>query len=145
MEPMVITTMEEYTYCESRGYIPLINKLFTLEIAFRITIQDMMFGDFKFGGDNIPIANQLFYRWVWEHKKHVCEECMTPLHDYSAIHISHIKSKGANPEMAHDPRNTNILCFWCHNKWENGNRGTMRIYPGNKKIIEQLRNEYKGL
>lgn len=93
-----------------------------------------------------PQANDKFYHWVWNNKPHQCEECLMPLHGYSAVFISHIKTKGAFPEMAHDPRNTNILCFKHHNIWENDNLNmSMRIYRKNIKTIEMLKNEYNQL
>ena len=54
-------------------------------------------------------------------------------------------TRGAPPEMAHDPRNVNILSFEMHNRWENGDRRNMRIYPANLLIIEQLKKEYGGI
>ena len=54
-------------------------------------------------------------------------------------------NEGFAPEMAHDPRNINILCFEMHNRWENGDRKNMRIYPGNVKVIELLKKEYQIL
>lgn len=53
-------------------------------------------------------------------------------------------TRGAYPEMAHDPRNINILCFEMHNRWENGDRQKMRIYPGNVRVIELLKKEYQS-
>ena len=73
---------------------------------------------------------------------HICSETMRPLKQYSATYISHIMTRGAHPEMAHDPRNVNILCFEMHNRWENGNRSSMRIYAANMLTIEQLKKEY---
>lgn len=145
MDAIIIETMEEYNYCESRGYTPIVDKKFNVEITLRVTVQKRIFGNFAFGKNNIPVANDLFYHWVWNHKNHICDECTKPLSNYSSIHISHILSKGANAEMAHDPRNANILCYECHNKWENGNRERMRIYPANQRIISKLKQEYSSL
>jgi hypothetical protein len=54
-------------------------------------------------------------------------------------------TRGAHPEIAHDPRNINILCFESHNRWENGDRERMRIYPANMRLIELLKSEYQQL
>ena len=137
MDPIVIDTRECYDYARSRGYDPLTDKRFVLDINLRVSIQRALFGS-----GHTPEENQRFYRWCWEHKPHICEECMRPLREYSATYVSHILTRGAHPEMAHDPRNVNILCFNHHNQWENGNRGNMRIYLGNVRTIEQLKSEY---
>ena len=68
---------------------------------------------------------------------------MRPLKEYSATYISHILTRGAHPEMAHDPRNINILCFRHHNQWEHATtRRTMRIYRGNLLKVQELKKEY---
>ena len=50
-----------------------------------------------------------------------------------------------HPEMAHDPRNVNILSFEMHNRRENGDRRNMRIYRANLLTVEQLKKEYREL
>ena len=137
MDPIVIDTRELYDYARSRGYEPLTDKRFVIDINLRVSIQRALFGS-----GHTPAENERFYRWCWEHKPHICEECMRPLREYSATYVSHILTKGAHPEMAHDCRNVNILCFSHHSVWENGNRENMRIYLGNMKTIEQLKKEY---
>lgn len=139
MEPFVIDTRELYDYARSRGYEPLIDRHFSLEINLRVSIQRELFG-----AGHTPEENERFYRWCWEHKLHVCEECMRPLREYSATYVSHILTKGAHPAMAHDPRNVNILCFSHHNTWENGKRENMRIYRSNMIVIETLKQEYQN-
>lgn len=144
-EPHVITERWEYDYCVSRGIEPLIDERhIKMEIGLRVKIQRELFGRGEIGKD-IAQANEKFFRWVWEHKPHYCEETMKPLPNYSAAFCSHILTRGAFPEMATDPRNINILSFEQHNKWENGNRKEMRIYPGNMKTIEMLKREYNEL
>lgn len=123
--------------------MPLLpNKFFTLDIKLREQIQKEMYGRCVIGRGDIPQANERFFRWIWDHKPHYCEECMKPLRTYSAVYCSHILSRGAHPEMAHDPRNINILCFDHHNQWENGDRKRMRIYPGNQRVIKELEKDY---
>ena len=147
MEKILLSTQEEYDLVVSRGYEPLLpNRFFSLEINLRKEIQRQMFGHCVTGrGQDISAANERFFRWVWERKPHICEECMSPLHNYSAVFCSHILTRAAYPEMAHDPRNINILCFEHHSQWENGDKSKMRIYPGNVRIIELLKNEYRSL
>lgn len=145
MEPIVITERYEYDYCLSKGYEPLIDTRFSLDIRLRVAIQRELFGHCVFGRGDVPVANQRFYKWVWEQKPHRCEETMRPLPYYSATFVSHILARGAYPEMAHDPRNVNILCAGMHEMWEHGRRDRMRIYPGNVRLIQLLKNEYQSL
>ena len=140
MAPFTIDTRELYDYARQRGYEPLIDKRFALDIHLRVSIQRELFGT-----GHTPEENEKFYRWCWEHYPHICSETMRPLRQYSAVYVSHILTRGANPEMAHDPRNVNILCWEAHNRWENGDRQGMRIFRANQLIINQLRNEYQSI
>lgn len=137
MNPVAIDTRAEYDYCVARGYEPLIDRRFKMDIRLRVSVQRELFGD-----GHSPAENEKFYRWCWEHKPHICEECMRPLREYSATYVSHILTRAAHPEMAHDPRNVNILSFEAHNRWENGDRVNMRIYRSNMLLIDQLKSEY---
>lgn len=140
-----IETIEEYQYCKDGGHDALLHKYLILPIKLRVEIQKQTFGRTIFGRGNVPQANQRYYHWVWEHKPHVCENCQMPLRFYSATFISHILSRGAHPELAHDPRNSNILCQKCHAKWEGSGNKTMRIYTGNQITIKKINNEYLKL
>ena len=138
---IAIDTRQEYDLALSRGYKPLIDPRFDLETGLRVSIQRELFGT-----GHTPAENERFYRWCWAHKPHRCEECMKPLPNYSATFISHILTRGANPAMAFDGRNTNILCFACHNRWEHATtRGGMRIYAKNQITIQKLKDEYRNL
>ena len=142
----MITDRDEYQYCIQSGFQPLLDiRNFRLEIGLRVEIQREIFGHCVFGRGDIPAANERFFRWVWEHKPHQCEETMRPLANYSAVYCSHILTRGSHPEIAHDPRNINILSFESHNRWENGDRENMRIYPGNMRLIELMKTEYQSL
>lgn len=147
MEPYLLTDRDEYNYCIQRGYNPLLDlRNFRMDIHLRVEIQRELFGHCVFGrGANIMAANERFFRWVWDNKPHRCEECLKPLRNYSAVYCSHILTRGAFPEAAHDARNINILCFEHHNEWENGNRERMRIYPANMRLIELMKAEYQQL
>lgn len=144
MEPYVITTRAEYDLARAYKFEPLLGfkpikgrVYMKLDIRLRVEIQRELFGR-----GHTPEENEKFYRWCWLHKPHICEECMRPLTQYSATYVSHILTRGAHPEMAHDPRNVNILCFKHHSQWENGKRENMRIFASNQLIIEQLKKEY---
>lgn len=144
MEPVIITEAEEYNICIQRGYEPLLDVRFKIDIKLRIDIQREIFGNSFLSRGDVVQANQRFYQWMWERKKHYCEECLRPLPNYSSVWVSHILTRGAFPEIGHDPRNINILCHKHHEQWETGKRETMRIYPGNVKIIKLLKNEYNA-
>lgn len=138
MERIKIEDWDCYQYAKKRGYEPLIDKRFIIDIDTRIDIQQRLFGK-----GHSPEENERFYRYCWSAYPHVCSECITPLRQYSAVYVSHIISRGAAPEAAHDLRNVNILCFDCHNKWEHKTtRTSMRIYPSNQRIIEELLEDY---
>lgn len=141
MDKYHITEKGEYDYCVQHGIEPLIDDNFTIDIKLRVELQESKFGTRK----NIPAMNQKFFHWVWLHKDHFCEECLRPLHNYSAVYVSHILSRGAHPEMAFDPRNNNILCFEHHNQYEFGDRENMRIMKKNAAIIQKLKDEYNKL
>jgi len=137
MEPIVIDTRELYDFARKRGFEPLVDRRFAVEINLRVSIQRELFGR-----GHTPEENERFYRFCWDHHPHVCSETMRPLYQYSAAYVSHIMTRGAHPDMAHDPRNVNILSVEMHNRWENGDRQNMRIYRANQLTIEQLKKEY---
>lgn len=142
--PINISDADEYRYAVSRGYQPLQDwKKFKLPVQLRIDIQREQFGKSYLSKGDVVQANQRFYYWCWEHKSNYCEECAKPLHNYSSVFISHILTRGARPEIAHDPRNVNILCYKHHEQWETGKRQLMRIYKTNLFIIELLKTDYR--
>ena len=133
-----IETRQDYDKAKQSGFEPLVDTHFDMSIKLRVELQRELFG--KNGNQE---ANQRFYKWTWDNKPHYCEECLHPLYDYSAVYISHILTRGAYPEMAHDPRNINILCGQCHSRWEHKTtRGSMRIYLSNLQRIDDLTREY---
>lgn len=139
MNTFLIDSRALYDYARSRGYEPLVQtQFFRMETGLRKELQRE-----RFGNGHTPSENERFYRFMWENKPHYCEECMRPLAEYSAVYISHILTRGANPDMAHDPRNVNILCFRHHAEWENEDREKMRIWGKNQATIEELKNDYK--
>lgn len=137
-----IEAEEEFNVIMRAGFNPLFLKEFTIDIKLRIEIQRQFFGNSELSKGDILKANEKFYKYIWNNKKHYCEECLKPLKNYSASFISHILSRGSSPEIAHDVRNVNILCLDHHNQWEFGNKKIMRIYPKNIQIIKTLKSEY---
>lgn len=135
-----ISTREDYDALLARGIAPLYDRRFHLEIGLRRQIQKE-----KFGGNNAE-GNAKFYSYCLHHFPHVCENCGKPLPNATATNISHILTRGSHPEMAHDPRNINILCFDCHNLWEHKTtRDRLRLWfvEKNERTIEQLKQEYQ--
>jgi len=90
-----------------------------------------------------------FYKKAWEKKQDLdggcrCENCGVYLPVYSSTFVSHILTRGANPELAHDFDNYNILCLACHRQWETGDRGNMNIFWKNEERIENLKKKRHG-
>lgn len=137
MNPVRINTLQDYDYCLSQGFEPLADNRFIVKHDVRVEAQQRLFGK-----GNSEEQNIKFYRFCWKHRPHYCEECMKLLNAYSAVHVSHICSRGAYPEMAYDIRNINILCYKHHAQYENGDRESMRIYARNEQTIATLKEEY---
>lgn len=112
---------------------------FKLDHQLRVEIQKERFGK------NNAEGNRKFYQYCLAHKHHICAECHRSIDNPSAINVSHRFSRGAHPEMAHDPRNVDILCARCHELWEHKTtRVKMNIYERVSKEMEKLRQEYNG-
>lgn len=93
---------------------------------------------------SLSTQDQIFYRKAWNLKADwkggcTCEECGIFLKYYSATYISHIISRGAETRLRHDLRNYNLLCLFCHNRYEFKDKENMKIYPKNIIIIEELK------
>lgn len=142
MQDKVIKTRQDYDAFKALGYEPLRDTHFSMNHSLRVEIQKEIFGVGNKEENNIR-----FYRYAWKvaNPKN-CENCGVPLERYSSVHISHILSRGAHPNMAYDLRNFNLLCYRCHEQWESPlTREGMRIYTKNQRIIEKLRKEYDGI
>jgi len=150
MNKIKIDTIEEYDLCLKHGINPLFwHRFIKIDINLRHTIQNSLFGIYELSKGNVLLANDKYYHYCFKHSTLRCENCGQKVFNnrnlnnvYSSTNISHIISRGSNPEIAHDPRNHNFLCFNCHSKWENGNRKEMLIYLDNKVIIQELREDY---
>ena len=67
---------------------------------------------------------------IWNEREHTCSNCKADLEKYvdqetgnpSAIIFSHIRGKGAAPELRRDKNNIELLCPDCHRIWEFGDR-----------------------
>ena len=153
MKKIQLKNKSEYESLLARGIEPLTDYIFfEIEIRLRVSLQYELFGDNEYRRGDVVKANQRFYKWSWYNSDKICENCMKPLYanknidsSYSAKFVSHILSRSNCPEMAHDPRNKNMLCVECHRKWESPKNIDMLIYPLNMFIISILKNEYKLL
>lgn len=69
---------------------------------------------------------------IWETREHRCFECgrWLAVSPPPKGYFSHVLSKGAHPELRHDPENVVLHCPKCHRTWETaGNeRREMRTY-----------------
>lgn len=137
---MFVKTSCDYDRLKGLGFEPLIDSRFEMAINLRRNIQALYFGPAS------PENDVNFYKWVYEHKPHFCEETGQPIPSYSAVNISHIVSRGANTELRYDPRNINLVIFQVHNIWETGEllvkRG-LNLWPWNCFIIYLLKHEYQ--
>lgn len=63
---------------------------------------------------------ELFLK-IWEERSHYCQHCGMYLgEEPKSFYFSHIKGKGAYPELRLDPNNIELLCYECHHKWDFG-------------------------
>lgn len=63
---------------------------------------------------------------IWSERPHICNNCkitLSPITRRAFVKMfSHIKSKGAYPELRLDKSNIELLCHDCHDLWEFGDR-----------------------
>lgn len=136
-----ITNREDYDALLKKGIDCLYDKRYHLEIGLRREIQREKFGK------NDNAGNALFYAYCLKHFPRVCENCGKPIPHPGATNVSHILSRGSHPEMAHDPRNMNILCWECHQKFEHKTtRYKLNLWfvEKNERTIQLLKQEYNN-
>jgi len=131
---MIIITKEDFNSAVNYGFNPFLDSSFEMSIRSRIEIQKEMFK-----------SDHQFYKYCWKNLPHFCQETGLKLTTYSSVHISHILSRGAFPEMRYDIRNINILTLTEHQKWESEKKVDMYIYKKNRQTIELLKNEYREI
>lgn len=67
------------------------------------------------------------FREIWTERPHVCNRCGRPLgEELKVSYFSHIKSKGARPDLRLDKNNIELLCTACHREYEFGIRNNER-------------------
>lgn len=105
----------------------------------------------------INAANQYYRKAIAEHiVKHngkcPCEECGINIDNPTGRNVSHIIPGSRRRDLYLHPRNNKILCKvgdgtgdkWgnsCHDKWEFGDRKSMKIYSECMKIKEEIWNQ----
>lgn len=136
IEPVELESREEVDLVRDRGHEPLmLFEVFLLSPLLREELIREIFPRYS------TANNARFYRWYWDNYpgEHRCEECSAYLSAYSAHYVSHILPRGAYPHFAYDPRNINLLCAGCHDKWGAPDRRKgMKIYKPNQDQIQIL-------
>lgn len=60
---------------------------------------------------------------IWRERLHICNHCGESLGDEpKPVFFSHIKSRGAYPELKMDKNNIELLCLECHQRWDFGDK-----------------------
>lgn len=70
-----------------------------------------------------PTGELEMFKDIWSERPHICVKCGKYLAEMNVRYFSHIKSKGAFPELRLDKNNIEILCVDCHYKYEFGSDG----------------------
>lgn len=66
-----------------------------------------------------PTGEKELFLEIWGERPHVCTKCDRYLSGQPlAGYFSHIKSKGAHPELRLDKDNIEIVCLNCHQEYE---------------------------
>lgn len=66
-----------------------------------------------------PTGEKELFLSIWLKRPHICENCTIYLgEEPKTFYFSHIKSKGAHPELRLDENNIELLCLECHQAWE---------------------------
>lgn len=66
-----------------------------------------------------PTGERDLFLKIWSERPHYCINCKIYLGEDPVVnYFSHIKSKGANPELRLDPNNIELLCIECHHCYE---------------------------
>lgn len=75
---------------------------------------------------------------VWDEREHVCSNCGVPI-PYPAVHnFSHIRSKGARPDLKYDKDNIEILCSSVNQNFRTGCHELSHTNPDKFKERSQL-------
>lgn len=88
-----------------------------------------------------------FYKKVWEHREHICEECGIHLGELyiddkgrvvNRFMFAHILSKGSYPKLRRVEKNVVLLCMKDHDILDHGDKASMKINTILKDTISEL-------
>ena len=92
-------------------------------------------------------VDEEYYEKIFNMKPNLCEECLCQLPQefrdsegkvIARWQYSHILPKSTYPEHRHNLMNMNRLCLKHHEKWENGDKKSMRIWKGNVELCLKM-------
>lgn len=70
-----------------------------------------------------PTGERELFAKIWGKREHVCSHCGAKLQEpIRSFYFSHIKSKGAFPELRLEESNIELMCLKCHQEYEFGSR-----------------------
>jgi len=68
-----------------------------------------------------PTGEAVMFLKIWAERAHICTNCGAGLgNEARTYYFSHIKSKGAHPELRLKADNIQLLCFECHSLFDTG-------------------------
>ena len=74
-----------------------------------------------------PTGELELFKEIWAERPHICTKCGKPLGaTLKPIFFSHIKSKGAYPELRLMKTNIELVCAECHQIYEFGSRKNLQ-------------------
>jgi hypothetical protein len=98
--------------------------------------------------------DERFYEYIFNNSEHKCEECGCNLPDtfrsyegkvVARFQYSHILTKGAYQKFRWHKLNWNRLCLDDHEKWERGDRKSMKIYKKNISLVQEIKENPNNL
>lgn len=70
-----------------------------------------------------PTGEKAVFFKIWNERPHVCTNCKIPLGDEACtFHFAHILSKKQRPDLRLVESNITILCFDCHQQYDQGTK-----------------------
>lgn len=96
--------------------------------------------------------DDVFYKFVWKHREHFCEECGKELRELKRDHMHHLLPKrngaGGYPYFRHEEMNIALLCWNCHQAAESAisypKMKNFSIWEGIKKqLLANVGIEYE--
>ena len=80
------------------------------------------------------IQDLIFNERIWNAREHVCANCGVHLPSpFIKTNFSHFLVKKTYRKIRYLAANIDLLCIACHNKWEFGDRNSMKIYDPERR------------